>query len=235
MQDDLNFFSKEEVFDGLSALEKSDSLVLYCGAGVTFDLTGLGWSNLVKEILNSALQNPPSNLAKSVQYLISSGSLEDKQKASLVTAFMEDDGIPFSSTEFIEILQDTLYKKHGWERGKLLEDIVGLAISLAIKGKTVEIITTNYDVYIIDAFKEGIKGRTSLGVETLPEIFLKDFKTGDRESIISAPTKIGEVDIVYLHGRIDRPGECLPLADRDIVFSELSYAETREQTTGYLI
>lgn len=138
MQDDLNFFSKEEVFDSLSALEKSSSLVIYCGAGVTFDLTGLGWSNLVKEILNSALQNSPSNpdLAKSVQHLISSGSLEDKQKASLVTAFMEENGIPFSGTKFIEILQDTLYRKHGWERGKLLEDIVQLAISLAIKGKT---------------------------------------------------------------------------------------------------
>ena len=50
------FFQKEKTKDALRELAKSKKILIYCGAGVTYDLTNLGWDNLIKEVFEESFK-----------------------------------------------------------------------------------------------------------------------------------------------------------------------------------
>lgn len=48
------FLSLPRVHRAINQLASQNDLVIYCGAGVTRDRTGLGWSELVSEVFKGA-------------------------------------------------------------------------------------------------------------------------------------------------------------------------------------
>ncbi|MDO4632113.1 MAG: hypothetical protein Q4A82_07525 [Corynebacterium sp.] len=86
--DQSPFFCHADTGAALTDLSAANRIVIYCGAGVTYDLTGLGWDGLVEAIFEEA-KDDAAEYNSEIDHLISCSSLEAKQKASMVMAYLQ--------------------------------------------------------------------------------------------------------------------------------------------------
>lgn len=230
------FFRQQETLDALESLSAADELVIYCGAGVSIDRTGVTWSQLIDDVFTQARATRHDKEAEfdSVRYLID--NLENtKQSASIMMGAFMAPGT--TENQFLTPkLHDIIYKESGWSRGYMLRNLIQLSITTASVGRNVLIITTNYDSYIESEFtaQYGRLVANGVPVAALP---------GIRRRVLGGPrvkhvtvrkhgTATGLIEIVYLHGRVDLdngPTEGV------LVLSEGSYASTQEQSQKVLI
>ena len=54
------FFQKDKTKNALRDLAKAEKILIYCGAGVTYDLTNLGWDDLIKEVFEESFKEEGS-------------------------------------------------------------------------------------------------------------------------------------------------------------------------------
>lgn len=139
-------------------------------------------------------------------------------------------------------LKEILYEAHGWNPGLTLRNIVHLALVAAATGKRVTIATTNYDTYIETAFSnrrqemldEGLDPERAPGLLrwVLPERPSPAMEVPPRTTsqVTNKGSEAEWVEIIYLHGRVAEDAA----VEGRIVFSEVSYAQTRAQTTAIL-
>src|SRR5664280_1217555 len=152
------FFHDRSTREAIIRMADSESLVIYCGAGVTIDRTGLGWGQLLATVFapdTSTHLNYPSAADIAILQLV-----EDPLRlASILTRYSLDrDESPEQLVQHLTpLLQNRLYKSTGWQRGLLAHNIAGLALSAATLGKTVHVVTTNYDTLLEDSFRREIE------------------------------------------------------------------------------
>lgn len=226
---EVPFFHAESTKRALAHLCDCDRVVIYCGAGVTIDRTGLGWTDLIKEIFDhdskSAREYPTHEEIESLSL-----NLPPAWLASVLTQYVLDDRTTHSAlqTRLASKLAISLYQENGWKAGRLSTSVAKLALwSAQIKGSA-RIITTNYDTYIEDALGSQLVRMQLLDGLPIPELRVRVL--GERR-----PRHIGRpspfVELTYVHGRVDRDH-----AYRGhLVVSEHDYATTHDRVVGELV
>ena len=231
------FFLQQSTLDALDAIVGSEKLVIYCGAGVTVDQTGVSWTELIQQVFGVAVgaKTGRSTKYKSVEFLLS--VMDDpRQVASIVTEAFRTDRVienDFLKTALLHIL----YTKSTWSTGQILRNVAQFAINASIVGRDVTIITTNYDAYIekeIDFRFEALKTEPGFPTGRTPGVFRTRHEPGAEPvpvRVINAQGRAmtaeggaGEIELIYLHGRIDQGGA----TEGVLVLTEDSYARTRD-------
>lgn len=226
------FFGSDSTLDALDSLASASHLVLYCGAGVSIDQTSVTWKQLVDQVFKLAKasrNHRRKKESKSVEYLLRHLK-DDRQAASILLEEFRADGE--SDNQFLGTkLKEVLYGNDGWQRGYIMRNLVQLSLAATRHGRKVTIITTNYDVYIEDEF---VDRRAKLIAAGLPEEevgglsrrLLDNDGAGRLEEVVKAGSRAETVELIYLHGRVDKDG----MVEGDIVLTEASYATTRERS-----
>lgn len=214
--------------------DATDSLVLYCGAGVTIDRTGVSWNTLVTEVARQTLRSSDrrrnTNFGEECAKFFRSADFSAEHKATVAAAGVNPDVIA-------KVIADTLYRRSGYRQGRLLDKITQLAVTLACFGKKIYLVTTNYDTFIEESVQQA--------VSKFPRTLRRNFKvrvcsleSGDSEpdwaEIIqhgaTTGTHLAEITIFYVHGRIERNGRLRG----SLVFSESEYEESHNRTIPLL-
>lgn len=228
------FFLSPDTKKALSRLGRLDDLVIYCGAGVTIDQTGVSWTDLVREVFttSAALADVDDRYA-SIEYLL--GVIDDpRQLASVVTQAYKADAA--TENEFLmTALVPILYTKNTWSTGQILRNVAMLASLAAAFGRNVTIITTNYDSYIEQEIDDRFfKQLGDLPGDRVPGVYRSVYTPDDerptRVDMVEAQNGAGEIELIYLHGRVDRHGS----VEGRLVLTEDSYAQTRTQSVRIL-
>lgn len=231
----MPFFKHQSTHESLRELAGAENLVIYCGAGVSVDRTGVTWSALVKGIFKIARAVRSSKVAESssIEYLLA--NLENpKQSSSILVESFSPPGQ--AENEFLTPkLHDILYDQNGWSRGYMLRNLIQLSMTAAAAGRNVTIVTTNYDSYIEHEFEDRHAGLVSAGaiLEKLPGL-RRRVLNGDSSThveICAQGATAGKVEIIYLHGRVDRHNGP---TEGEIVLTEASYALTHNRSASIL-
>lgn len=157
----------------------SKSIVIYCGAGVTADRTGVGWLGLINRVADKLMECSDSRLIKNLETCSASDDCEDDKKPQsarkAVKEYLNDEDVPLevkatmvealaknennieNNDAIQKVFAEALYRDSGWHRGRTLQKLVDFIVISACMGKSISIITTNYDTYIERAIHERLK------------------------------------------------------------------------------
>ena len=229
------FLRQDETLGALAALSDTNHLVIYCGAGVSIDRTGVTWSALLRGVYKRARAGLPDKSPNhdSVDFLLD--QLENpREAASVLIESFKQPGQP--ENDFLtHKLHDILYEQNGWSRGFMLRNLVQFSLAAASASRNILIITTNYDSYIEDEFVVQYDDMANKGLPkaNLPGLRRRPLVAGGAPYTIVRPKgrQSSWVEIVYLHGRVDSK-DAPP--EGQIVLSENSYAATIRQSTSIL-
>jgi SIR2-like domain len=201
------FFHDTTIKRAIVDLAAADEITIYCGAGVTIDRTDLGWGDLIYGLLSRL----PAGVIKPEEARALRDRLSPLELASIFQQYAENALASTPNAQPVDShvprLQEMLYTKAGWESGALVRNVVRLAVSLTILGKTVRVVTSNYDVYLeeeFDAYAKELKGEQSPEV---PGFFSRCAGSPRQHRLHQSVGAVGQVEIVYLHGRIPRTGK----------------------------
>lgn len=234
VRSDEPFFESPLTGETIASAAGADGrLLLYCGAGVTIDRTGHSWQSLIMSLLperrhknrpgmptrsdvERLRKDSPEPLASSVVYLLreSSGGGEKLQRT------------------LRERLRESLYRTQGqWQGGNLIHEVITLGFLRAWAGRDMTILTTNYDTYLEQYYRE-LRDLLSQHHRSFPG--LRVLRAGDRtplrliEPLNMPPGEPGEyLELVYLHG-------CMPPVGAGkvswpLVLDENSYASSANE------
>lgn len=228
------FLKDDSTLTALRKIADCHSLVLYCGAGVTRDRTGLGWDELVKSTFRFARRRKHDpELAEALEHLLAVDTASPKQRASLVYETFRRPGE--EETSFLRpYLHKALYQENGWSEGYLLRNVALLAVFCAYLDKPVSLVTTNYDDYLDREVCEALDDffDSPSPDEPIPGVrcIVLGEPTTTRE--IRAPINSSQyIEINFIHGRVDQDGQ----ASGRVVFSENSYSATYRRTVDFLL
>lgn len=234
------FLREHRTLDALDMLSSGESLVLYCGAGVTINRTGLSWNALIQQIFEEAANHGRPNRQKQIKALnFILGTLQDEeQRASILTEYFTEGRPETANGLLTPKLQSALYEDNGWSEGQLLGNIARLALIASVRlPGGVTIITTNYDVYLEEAFMneaEELVARDGDEIAGLERLVSPEQPSEDDWTAIRMREPVGTdavVRIVYLHGRVPRAGSP---TEGTIVLDEFSYARSHAAVTKTL-
>ncbi|HVV12215.1 SIR2 family protein [Amycolatopsis sp.] len=230
---DSQFFHRGEIKKALVELAGHDEVVLYCGAGVTIDRTGLGWTDLIMHSLRPRDdENRPyiedADLVKLERAIGNPQRLASVLRQHCVQRYPGE----AAQLDYIaSALRAELYRRNTWKGGRLVDTLSRYAVNAARAGKRITITTTNYDTYIEQAIDNELKRLTAID-EPRPGLHVETLgRSSPRTKVQPTAPELGVVRLVYLHGRI-------PPNDRvtgPIVLDEADYADNRGKTVARLM
>lgn len=228
------FLKDPSTHDVLGQIARSHELVLYCGAGVTRDRSGVGWDELIQSTFDLASRRKhDKTLAAAVAHVLANDRSPAKQKASMVLETFKKSGE--RETTFLRpYLHKILYEKNGWSQGYLLRNVAQLAVYCAYLGKPISLITTNYDDYLDTEILQALDDFFDHPAPDEPIPGVRCHVLGEPmiTSVLHEAVNSDQyIDIYFLHGRVDRRGA----ASGDVVFSENSYSATYRRTVEFLL
>ena len=154
----------------------SKSIVIYCGAGVTADRTGVGWLGLINRVADKLMECPDSKLIKKLETCFDNDKDDEKLQSArkAVKEYLNDEDIPLevkatmvealaknenkeNNDAIQKVFAEALYRDSGWHRGRTLQKLVDFIVISACMSKSISIITTNYDTYIERAILERLE------------------------------------------------------------------------------
>ncbi len=246
----------------------SKSIVIYCGAGVTADRTGVGWLGLINRVADKLMECPDSRLIKNLETCFDNDKDDKKLQSArnAVKEYLNDEDVPLevkatmvealakneknNNDAIQKVFAEALYRDSGWHRGRTLQKLVDFIVISACMGKSISIITTNYDTYIERAIYkrlESLKGlnpsEDSESKKPLPELSWVAYKrvnSGPNDEVreVKPPEPLfsgdeggSSIEVNYIHGRIAENGDL----DGSLVFSEQDYAASHDGTVEKLI
>jgi hypothetical protein len=231
---DTAFFHADQTKKAIADLASTNSLVIYCGAGVTIDRTGLTWSKLIAGLLHPDIDKPEERAKYPAPEEIR--VLEEKLNPLELASIVHEIRIAGSRSRatslnaLIRRMETLLYTDNGWQRGILARNVIRLAVHSMQLGKKAVIVTSNYDTYLEAEFREycdklrkfARKGKKPAPrLPKLVPITLGDtHRVGDREAI----------EIVYLHGRVPDGGR----HTGKLILCERDYHESHELVVNKL-
>lgn len=228
---EVQFFHQDSVKKAIVALSSAKQLLIYCGAGVTIDRTGLGWKQLIANVFADAggveVGDPTAEEIEKI------ASEEDPQRlASMLMQYRlsHEGGFAEVKRFLTPRLQQQLYKSTGWQQGLLTKNIIRLAVGAVRLGRGVTIVTTNYDTYLEQSFDKYVREVAQADSRHLPglEVQVLGSKPYLRRQ---SDNSISPVRLIYLHGRVPPPpGQ----ARGRLVVSEIEYSETRSHVVDQL-
>ena len=153
------FFRRPEVLEAIDSIRLSSQIVVYAGAGVSIDKSGLSWSHLIEELL--ALHVPKAKARRA--FVKNSGPLFAASAAHQF--FIETSPEPEerrlldARQRMVDVLRPLLYGPSLWRGGELanaIADFVYISNNRQKSGSsapshTASLVTTNYDDYLFSA------------------------------------------------------------------------------------
>lgn len=238
---DSGFFHQDFTARSLLRLSNATSLTIYCGAGVTIDRTGYGWGALIGSVFApdtaAHSSHPTSDEIEVLQ------TREDPLRlASILTRFaLESHASQTELKKYVTpLLQNRLYRAKGWQAGRLTRNVCSAAVAAATLGVEIDIVTTNYDTYIEEAFEVALKRIARSAVADLLDAQMPGLKVYVYEGDTSEPVEVEAVrqnsasdrfiQLHYIHGRVPMSGA----SNGHLVISELDYASSRHRTEEVL-
>lgn len=251
----------------------SKSIVIYCGAGVTADRTGVGWLGLIERVADKLMECSDSRLIKNLETCFDNDKDDKKLQSArnAVKEYLNDEDVPLEVKATIvealaknenninienndaiqKVFAEALYRDSGWHRGRTLQKLVDFIVISACMGKSISIITTNYDTYIERAIWERLKflnddpnlSEDSESKKPLPKLSYVAYKrvnsgpndevreVEERDSLFEGDKGGSSIEVNYIHGSITENGDLRG----SLVFSERNYADGHDRTVKKLI
>lgn len=231
---ETEFFHSDETKDAIAALAESSSLIIYCGAGVTMDITDLGWGDLIYGLLSDLAR---SEYAESTERLTDADAqilrelLRPMELASIAGHYVDNLATAGRDIELGDRLRPLLYKGAPWKAGSLSRNIIRLAAGLSFIGVKVRIITTNFDTFIERAHEEYIQDARNAASQAgeqepdLPGLVLMGLEDGPPWLEVPSTGAAGPIEVLYLHGRVQRGGD----VNGRLVITEVDYHDVHAQ------
>lgn len=241
----------------LNELISAEGVLIYCGAGLSYPLTGLTWNHLILDMfenLRSELKNDIIEFRDSadaydkVKKRFSASSSIPRENATIVATYIESLAkISYGRLDYYDRLADLIGKSiyRRLSRRLLAEDearrhvesllfehVTSLVVCLLLRGTKVRIVTTNYDTYL----EEALRFVTNiLSNDRSDKYSVKVY--GSEHYPIFSKLSSATVPIVYLHGRIARDlrsgnndSNCKNPPFSQLVFSEKEYYRRQRAT-----
>lgn len=175
----ISLHNEADLRDLWYEINDSKSIVIYCGAGVTADRTGVGWLGLINRAADKLMECSDSRLIKNLETCSAFDGRKDNEKPQLarnaIKEYLNDEDVPLevkatmvealakngnnieNNDAIQKVFAEALYRDSGWHRGRTLQKLVDFIVISACMGKSISIITTNYDTYIERAIWERLK------------------------------------------------------------------------------
>ena len=267
----ISLHNEADLRDLWYEINDSKSIVIYCGAGVTADRTGVGWLGLINRVADKLMECSDSRLIKNLETCSAFDNREDDKKPQLarnaVKEYLNDEDVPLevkatmvealaknenkeNNDAIQKIFAEALYRDSGWHRGRTLQKLVDFIVISACMGKSISIITTNYDTYIeraiwerLESLKDSNLPEDSKSKKSLPKWSRDPYERVNSEpndevrevevpKVLFQGDKEGSsIEVNYIHGRITENGGL----DGSLVFSERNYADGHDRTVKKLI
>ncbi|MDO3645685.1 SIR2 family protein [Nocardia mangyaensis] len=221
------FFSQAETPSAIVDLAGSEHLTIYCGAGVTIDRTGLGWGDLIFELLRQVFNSADPELTEDDAVLLRN-ALSPLDLSSIYEGYIERLNL---LNPHVPALQQVLYRGRVWESGVLVQNVARLAAGLTDLHRRVSIVTSNYDTYIEDALDRHLDQLQGQAGVSVPGYTVR--AVGDDAIVRVRPARNsgGNIEITYLHGRV-HPTD---VRRGDLAISETDYHRVRAQVVKTLL
>lgn len=245
----------------LETLLTAKSVLIYCGAGVSYSLTGLTWNDLILEVLSrikSEFSLHSDNRCQQLEKLISERYYDPPGNATTLAAYLDElaneDSITLNPYETLSrAIGRSIYRKlppkserrSGWDppefstESTLPQYIKTTVGHLVGRGVKVRVVTTNYDTHL----ERSLRFQFDVMNLDLPAKRKKySLNVLGNEDTALTHSKLHPtnktVPFIYLHGRV--PGnnekseidcEILP---NQLVFSQGDYFRHKENTAAIM-
>lgn len=231
------FFHRRTTHQWIRDLSIATDTTIYAGLGATIDRTGLTWAGLLDAMMARYVPEDSTRSAIESHYTL-------EQQATVLDGYRSQrlhSGKDPVKTEKQRIkllrdeIRDVLYGPHENMQGKLAQSIVELTFQIASAGKSVAIVTPNYDQYLhvdLQAATDlaGKLAKSAKGV-FVPKV---SFYAVDDPSSPPMPndwTEPGQIHVVYVHGYVAKDSS----EDRGVpVVSEGDYGDRSGPTRNVL-
>jgi len=225
--------STHKLIDDLSAL---DPVTLYVGAGASIERTGLSWAGLSAQLLDRDLGDYSERieLVRAMSPLQTSSAIAERFRASRTDGWRD---------RLREAIGDHLYRGPLDQTSYFNDRVIGAANALIAAGKSVIVVTPNYDQFLIDALDdlEDSQSTETVVVAAYSRREILAFGVDNHGKPIDPAKQLkilkkcmadqSVLCIVYLHGFVGREARSEPqLKDACPVVSEKDYAVTRENS-----
>jgi SIR2-like domain len=223
-----SFFDSSATEAAIEEISSADNLTIFAGAGISADQEIPGWAELVRILLTERL--PPA--VQQWRVLDPTSGKQVDLAGSVINAYFQ---LPMASAvdEFFEretpgggrLARDAAIRRqiygtgtlvrHFTQKPSLAHDLLNMAITLKACGKSVHILTTNYDS-VLEEIAE-----SDPDIRNLTSYYGVEFVCYARQKPNIAK-EAAEIPIVHIHGYIPRkePDES---ATSKVVFSEPDY------------
>ena len=246
----------------------SKSIVIYCGAGVTADRTGVGWLGLIERVADKLMECSDSRLIKNLETCFDNDKDDKKFQSArkAVKEYLNDEDVPLevkativealakneknNNDDIQKFFAEAVYRDSGWHRGRTLQNLVDFIVISACMGKSISIITTNYDTYIeraickrLQFLKDSNPSEDSESKKPLPKLSYVAYKrvnsgpndevreVEERDTLFEDDKEGSSIEVNYIHGSITENGGLRG----SLVFSERNYADGHDRTVKKLI
>lgn len=214
----MPYFEKRATLDGIERIARQSHLLIYAGAGVSMDKTGLSWPRIVENLLRRRIEDDRLRSAIQTENPLQSASIV---KQLYISAF----GVAGSDRVLADDLRSFLYPEQISHRAELAHSLMRLAAELIDNGRSVRVVTTNYDDFLEQQLEE-INAlrvmRTQRPVEFRTETpdYRADLSTAGRVRR-AAEKLIGDGRLLHLHGFVPQNPT---IAASPVTFSEIDYS-----------
>ena len=227
-------------------INQSDHIIIYCGAGVTQDRTGVSWTDLTMRVAAQAKSEILKNLSApnegetvvnpvstALSHFFNDRNHSPEIKASVACSFANND-----QDSIVSAIRESLYRDSGWSHGRLLSSLVAFVTLVSIQGKRVSVVTTNYDTYLEKAIDARLSELDANNDVPGLSVFAFDSSNPSdcclkKRDLRSPSGSASAIELTYVHGRIDEVDEKTPLFGT-LVFSEREYEANHARTLELL-
>ncbi|MDX3659409.1 SIR2 family protein [Streptomyces sp. ID05-26A] len=215
------FFDDDGLHDVIDNVAAQRSLVIYAGAGVTIDRTGLSWPALVEKLLGKRKPLPVADAIMKTNTPLQAASIASQLYADRSTGW---------ETHLVNEIRALLYEGRDWQQGGLARAVVSLAAELVDHGKTFHLATTNYDEFIQQEMELLNLGRKDLGASRV-DVPVSVIETRHANPDFHLPDHTRPGQILHLHGYVPKEGGA---QHATVVLSERDYMVAYKRSSAVL-
>jgi hypothetical protein len=225
------FFHLESTKKYIEELTALDSVVIYVGAGVSIERTGLTWEGLSAQMLDDAL----GSYADRVDIVRNASST--LAVASAIVQQVQEKSATNWRDQLSSDIGKHLYAGPADQTAYFVDRVLALASAYIRAGRKVIIVTPNYDRFLLDGIEEQQQRLDNtykdvtivqLGVDGDGKPTAPDQELAKMNEALAQPDTL---TVVFIHGTVERPGSSTPPEERSYpVVSEEDYARTRDNS-----
>lgn len=217
------FFYQPDVSGMIDRVAQQDSLVVYAGAGVSIDRTGLSWAGLVNSLLKPHMEDYEGDTDGTKRAAIMHANTPVQAASVVSQKYAGHSGDEWRS-EIVAHLRTLLYVTRTWQRGELISAIVRLAAAFYAQQKDLYIVTTNYDEFVQ---REAESQVLSKAIElNLATSVVDHTRQNEDFSAHTVPYQV-----VHLHGHVPKGASN---GSQDIILSETDYLRSQPLSSKIL-